>query len=272
MVDEIEDEEFIELEDLSYAPEFEHAIVRMPSPALAQGIAHNDLGKPDYAHFLQQHLSYTAVLRSLGMEIIKLPSLHDFPDSQFVEDVAVVLPEIAILARPGVEERRGEVDFIREALAEYRPLAAIEEPGTLEGGDVFRVDERIFVGLSKRTNKEGAEQLAAIVEPLGYSVYTMPVKAGLHLRSEVNYIGRNTLLMTETWAKRRVFSRYDKIIVSPDEAHAANSLLVNERVLMAEGFPETVAALRDAGFEVLQLVMSEVQKLDGGLTCLSLRF
>ncbi|MFN2135297.1 MAG: dimethylarginine dimethylaminohydrolase family protein [Candidatus Promineifilaceae bacterium] len=270
--EEVEEVEEVEIPEPVVEAKFTYAIVRMPSPTLADGLSSGLFDRPEYSLFLQQHLSYTAVLRSLGVKIIKLPSLPEFPDAQFVEDVAVVTPEVAIITRPGAEERRGETETIRETLEKFRPLAAIEEPGTLDGGDVLRINQTVFVGLSKRTNEEGAAQLAAILEPLGYTVITVPIEESLHLKSDVNYIGRRTLLLTEKWAGHKLFKDFEQIIVPADEAYAANTLLVRNRLLIPEGFPETVNLLREAGFEVLEIVFTEPQKVDGGMTCLSIRF
>ena len=268
-VEIIEDEE---LEPVIVEANFSTAIVRLPAPNLADGITTSDLGRADYALFLTQHLSYTAVLRSLGLNIIKLPSLPEFPDAHFVEDVAVITPEVAVIARPGSAQRLGEIEHIRDVLADYRPVAAIEEPGTLDGGDVMQIEQTVFIGLSERTNEEGATQLANILAEFGYETHVVPLEEGLHLKSNVNYIGRNTLLVTEAWANQPQFAAYEKIIVPPDEAYVANTLLVKGRLLTPMGFRETHALLREAGFEILEIAASEVQKMDGGLSCMSLRF
>lgn len=252
--------------------EYRLAIVRMPSPTLAQGIVSGAHEPADYVRFLQQHLSYTAVLRSLGLEIVKLPSLPEYPDAHFVEDTAVITPEVAVITRPGAEQRRGETEEMRDAVAELRPLATIEEPGTLEGGDVLRIGRQVFVGLSKRTNKAGAEQLAGILEPFGYGVRTVAVKNSLHLKSEVTYIGRDTLLLTRKWATHKAFARFEKIVVPDEEAQAANALLAHSRLLVAEGYPQTSDLLREAGFDILEIVVTEPHKMDGGMTCMSLCF
>jgi dimethylargininase len=267
--DEDDDEE---LEPTAVEAKFSMAIVRMPSLTLAHGLTKSDLGRPDYTLFLTQHLSYTAVLRSLGLKILKLPSLPEFPDAHFIEDVAVITPEIAVITRPGAPERLGEIEHIRDILSDLRPLAAIEEPGTLDGGDVMRIEQTVYIGLSTRTNEEGAKQLAGILAPYGYETHLVPLVEGLHLKSSVNYIGRNTLLMTEAWASHPLFESFDKIIVPAEEAYAANSLLVKNRLLTPMNFPETQALLREAGFEILEIDATEMQKMDGGMSCMSLRF
>ncbi|MFN2125364.1 MAG: dimethylarginine dimethylaminohydrolase family protein [Candidatus Promineifilaceae bacterium] len=268
--DDDEDEE--EEEPAVMEGKFTMAIVRMPSPTLADGLTTSGLGRADYTLFLTQHLSYTAVLRSLGLKILKLPSLPEFPDAHFIEDVAVITPEVAVITRPGAPERLGEIEHIRDVLRDLRPLAEIEEPGTLDGGDVMRIEQTVYVGISGRTNQAGAEQLAAILAPYDYETHIVPLAEGLHLKSSVNYIGRNTLLLTEAWYSHPLFAEFDKIIVPAEEAYTANTLLVKNRLLMPMGFPETQALLREAGFEILEIDATEMQKLDGGMSCMSLRF
>ena len=270
--DENDEDDDEELEPTAVEAKFSMAIVRMPSLTLAHGLTKSDLGRPDYTLFLTQHLSYTAVLRSLGLKILKLPSLPEFPDAHFIEDVAVITPEVAVITRPGAPERLGEIEHIRDILSDLRPLAAIEEPGTLDGGDVMRIEQTVYIGLSTRTNEEGAKQLAGILAPYGYETHLVPLVEGLHLKSSVNYIGRNTLLMTEAWASHPLFESFDKIIVPAEEAYAANSLLVKNRLLTPMNFPETQALLREAGFEILEIDATEMQKMDGGMSCMSLRF
>jgi dimethylargininase len=270
--DEEEDLESEEEEEEAIAEgRFSMAIVRIPSPTLADGLTTSNLGRADYGLFITQHLSYTAVLRSLNLKILKLPSLPDLPDAHFIEDVAVITPDVAVITRPGAAERLPEIEHIRDILSDLRPLAAIEEPGTLEGGDVMQIEQTVYVGLSERTNEEGARQLAAILAPFGYETHAIPLVEGLHLKSHVNYIGRNTLLLTKAWASHPLFEAYEKIIVPAEEAYAANSLLVKNRLLTPMGFPETHTMLREAGFEILEIDASEIQKMDGGLSCISLR-
>lgn len=251
---------------------FEWAIVRMPATNFADGLTNSNLGKPDYTTLLGQHMSYTAVLRTLGLEIIKLPSLADYPDAYYVEDVAVITEEVVVITRPGAKQRLGETEHIRETLAELRPLVEIVEPGTLDGGDVMRIDQTFYVGLSERTNKEGADQLARILGEFGYVTHAVPLAEGLHLKSHVNYIGRNTLLLSEAWVNHPLFAEYEKIVVPPEEAYAANTLLVNGRLLTPMGFRATQALLREAGFLILEIDATEMEKMDGGLSCMSLRF
>jgi dimethylargininase len=189
-----------------------------------------------------------------------------------VEDTAVVTPDVAVIARPGAKARQGEEDSIAPVLARYRKTVRIAAPGTLDGGDVLMVGNHFFIGLSERTNKEGAAQLGKYLEEYGSTRDVISVGAGLHLKSSINYIGNNTLLVTEELAKEAVFQKYDKIIVNSDEEYAANNLWINDYLITPAGFPGTRRQLDAAGMKVIELDMSEVRKMDGGLTCLSLRF
>lgn len=251
---------------------FEYAITRKPGPNFADGLTSATLGKPDYGLLLQQHKAYLRTLRSLGLKVIGLEALPDFPDAYFVEDVAIVTEHIAVITRPGAPSRAGETAHISSTLAEYRDLAWIQSPGTLDGGDVMMVENHCYIGISQRTNKEGAEQLGKILEKDGFLWTPVPLAGGLHLKSDVNYIGRNTLLLSQDMAGLEIFDQYEKIVVDKEEAQAANSLLVNGRLLTPKGFPRTSAKLRIKGFDLIELETSEIQKMDGGLSCMSLRF
>jgi len=196
--------------------------------------------------------------------------------STFVEDTAVVTERGAILMRPGAESRAGEVEAIRPELAQFFPeMPAIEAPGTVDGGDICDAGEHFFLGLSHRTNEEGARQLAGHLTAFGYTSSTIDVRAMtsiLHLKSGIAYIGKNTLVVMEEMAANPQFTSYELIRVSEGESYGANCVQVNEWVLVAAGFPRLTAALRERGFEPLVLDMSEYRKMDGGLSCLSLRF
>jgi len=255
---------------------FTHAITRQPGENFALGITTSGLGKPDYMRMLSQHNAYVETLKSLGLEVTVLPALPGYPDAYFVEDAAVVTRDIAVITRPGVKARQGEEIAIEPELARYREIARIEAPGTLEGGDVLMVGRHFFIGVSERTNQEGARQLGKILEKYGNASTAVPVGDGLHLKSSVNYIGnsggRHTLLITEEFCTLSLFNGYEKIIVGSTEAHACNTLLVNERLITPRGFPKTLKELKKLGMGIIELDMSEAQKMDGGLTCMSLRF
>ena len=251
---------------------FIHAIVRKPGDDFAHGITTSNLGPPHYELMMKQHEDYIKTLRSLGLELIVLNSLPDYPDAYFVEDTAVITPEVAIITNLGVEDRKGEEDTIERALATYRKTVRIHAPGTVDGGDVLMVGTHFFIGISERTNKEGAEQLGCIFQEYGYTWTTVLVEAGLHLKSSVNYIGKHTLLITERLAGRNEFKQYNKISVDKTEEYAANTLLINNSLITPKGFPNTMKKLEPRGFDIIELDVSEVRKMDGGLTCMSLRF
>ncbi len=251
---------------------FSTAVTRHPCPNFAAGLTTAELGQPDYGLMCCQHQEYIDTLRQLGLDVIVLDPLSAFPDGHFVEDVAVITPELAVITRPGAPSRRGEIAAIQSILSQYRPLACIEPPGFLEGGDVLLVEKHFFIGLSERTNEAGAEQLGRLMEPYGYTWSTVPVGEGLHLKSGVNYVGDGTLVVTADFTNNPQFDGFDKIIVDSDEVYGANTLLVNDTLLMPVGFPKLRGKLAELGRGIIELDMSESQKMDGGLTCLSLRF
>jgi dimethylargininase len=251
---------------------YSHAITRKPCKNFGAGITSSNLGKPDYSLMLQQHDTYVDTLTSLGLQVTELKALDDYPDAHFVEDTAVVVPEIVIIARPGAKSRRGEEIAIETELAKYKNIEKIKAPGTVDGGDVLITGKKVYIGISERTNKEGANQLSGILKNFGYDSTYIPVNKDLHLKSDVNYIGKNTILLTDTFSNTQDFKTYNKIIVKPEESYAANSLLVNDKLIIPKGFPETKSKLLQADIDLIELDMSESQKMDGGLTCLSLRF
>ncbi len=251
---------------------YSQAITRKPCKNFGAGITSSNLGKPDYSLMLQQHHTYVDTLNNLGLQVTELEALDDYPDAHFVEDTAVVVPEIAIIARPGAKSRRGEEITIEDVLAKYKNIEKIKAPGTVDGGDVLITGKKVYIGISERTNQEGANQLSEILIKFGYDSTYISVNKGLHLKSDVNYIGKNTVLMTNIFFDTQDFKSYNKFIVKPEESYAANSLLVNNKLIIPKGFPETKLRLLEAEFDVIELDMSEPQKMDGGLTCLSLRF
>jgi dimethylargininase len=251
---------------------FTYAIVRKPGDDFARGSTTSNLGTPRYELIMKQHEAYIKTLRSLGLELIVLNPLPDYPDAYFVEDTAVVTPDVAIITNPGIEGRQGEEDTIERVLSAYRKTVRIHAPGTVDGGDVLQVDSHFFVGISERTNREGAKQLGYIFEEYGYTWRTVYVEAGLHLKSSVNYIGKNALLVAEKFADRDEFKDYHTIIVDNKEEYAANTLLINNSLITPKGFPNTIKKLETTGLDIIELDVSEVRKMDGGLTCMSLRF
>jgi dimethylargininase len=252
---------------------FTRAITRRPAANFAEGLTTSVWRTPpSYALLLEQHRRYTEALAGLGVEVIELPELSEFPDAYFVEDVAVITAEFAAITNPGAPSRRGEADFIEPDISRFRQCRRIVDPGSLDGGDVLQADRHFFIGISERTNMVGAAQLGDWLQEFGYTWASIPVGAGLHLKSSVNYLGRQTLLLTEELAEMNLFSGYDRIRVPPAEAYAANTLAVNGHLLTPTGFPQTRQKLETLGLPVIELDVSEVGKMDGGLTCLSLRF
>ena len=210
------------------------AIVRATSPALARcTLTYLSREAIDVGTAMAQHCSYVDALRDARVVVETLPAEPDVPDAVFVEDTAVVLNEIGVVARPGATSRRQETQSVARILAAHRPLEHIQAPATLEGGDVLRVGSRIFVGLSRRTNAAGAQQLARIVAKFGYEVTPVPVDGCLHLKTGVSYVGRNTVLLNPAWVDSSCFRHYEQIAVPQDEPFAANCLLVYETVFVS---------------------------------------
>ncbi|NMC44578.1 MAG: N(G),N(G)-dimethylarginine dimethylaminohydrolase [candidate division Zixibacteria bacterium] len=252
---------------------FTKAIVRTPGASMVDGLTSAGSGKPDYAKALVQHAAYIRALESCGLRVTVLPADEAFPDSTFVEDPALVTPAGAIIMRPGAESRRGETAAIEQALAGFFPnFERIVPPGTVDAGDIMMVGDHYYIGLSKRTNAEGAAQVIAILEAHGLTGSTVPLKHILHLKSAAAYLEDRRIVLGGELTGRPEFSGFDIIPVEDDEKYAANCLWINDRVLVAAGFPKMQAAIRARGFETIPLPMSEFRKLDGGLSCLSLRF
>jgi dimethylargininase len=227
---------------------------------------------PDYHELCKQHDAYVKVLDSLGLEIHALEALPGYPDAYFVEDVAIITPKVAVITIPGARARQGEEDGFEELLSDFRETIRIQPPGTVEGGDVLMVGNHFFVGISDRTNEEGARQLGEILESHGHSWTPVAVGEGLHLKSSINYAGGNRLIVTQDFAGREEIEGYEQIVLDDDEAYAANTLLVNDTLIMPAGYPRTRAKLGESGLDVIEIDVSEIRKMDGGLTCMSLRF
>jgi dimethylargininase len=253
---------------------FTEAIVRVPGKNFAEGLTTVQLGVPDFELVLAQHAEYCAALRGCGLNVTTLEEDLDHPDSTFVEDIAVVTSRGAIVTRPGARSREGEVAAMLPVLRRFFPaLTEIETPGTLDGGDICEAGSHFFLGVSHRTNEEGARQLAAYLASVGFTsevVDVRGIRSILHLKSGVSYVEDNTVVVIEEMAE--MFPGYERIVVARDEKYAANCVRVNDRVLVAAGYPRLVGELRKRGFDPRELDMSEFQKMDGGLSCLSLRF
>ena len=230
----------------------------------------------DYARAVEQHDAYEAALRRVGCEVRRLPDADDLPDSVFVEDTAVVFDDLAVIARPGAASRRAEVPSMIEALRPFRRLAFIQAPGTLDGGDVLVTPRKVFVGISGRTNADGARQLATHIAPLGFETIPVPVTGCLHLKSAVTMLpdfrqeaGARSLVINPSWLDSSIFRDYELIEIDSTEPMAANVLAVNGRVICAEEHPNTRRRLEANGFVTLTVPASELARAEGGVTCCS---
>jgi len=256
---------------------YERALLRRPGADLAAGLTTVDLAAagaepPDHDLALAQFAAYERALWAAGLETEVLPPLPGYPDAHFVEDTAVVLPEVAVIANPGAPARNGEQVSVADALAAWRPVTRIEAPGTLDGGDVLLIGRHALVGLSGRTNRAGAAQLGAVLETHGYTWETVSVGAGLHLKSSLNLAGEDLLLATAAAAALPAVARYSVLTVPPDEEYAANSLWLGGTVITPDGYPRVRDLIAATGVRVVTVDTGEFRKMDGGLTCLSLRF
>jgi dimethylargininase len=255
-----------------------HAIVRPPPDNFADGLTTAGLGKPDPALAAEQHARYCEALEHCGLSLRRLPADPRFPDSTFVEDTAVLTKRTAILTRPGAPSRAGEVAGIRETIGEaFSRIGQIREPGTLDGGDVCEAGDRFFIGLSERTNEEGARQLAALVGNEGYGASCIDIRGLpglLHLKSGMAWLGGSRLVVLDELASRVDLGdgRYELVRVDAAETYAANCVGINDQVLFAAGHPRLEKRLRGLGYDLVVLDMSEFEKMDGGLSCLSLRY
>jgi dimethylargininase len=249
------------------------ALVRQPSEAIQRcALTYLDRHPIDFPRALAQHAAYVSALASLGVEVQVLPPAPDLPDAVFVEDTAVVVDECAVITRPGIESRRGEVDAVAAALDRVRPTVRIVQPGTLEGGDVLRVGRTLFVGQTPRTNAEGTRQLAALLGPHGYDVRPITPTGCLHLKSAATYIGAETILVNPEWIDVGHFSQWQCVPVATEEPSAANALLVGDQVFVSASAPLTRRKLDALGFATRSLDTSEFEKAEAALTCLSLLF
>lgn len=249
------------------------ALTREPGRGLSGcELTHLERTPIDFDLAVSQHRAYLQVLGELGCRVLALETEPDLPDAVFVEDVAVVLDELAVITRPGALSRRAESGAVDRVLQQFRTMCRIHAPGTLDGGDVLRIGRVLHVGQSSRTNAGGIAQLRACVEPFGYEVRTVPIRGCLHLKSAVTAPDDRTVLLQPAWVGRDNFDGFDVIEVDPQEPHAANVLRIGQRLVMPACFPRTRQRLVDAGFDVTPVDVSELQKAEGAVTCCSLVF
>ena len=226
----------------------------------------------DFARAQQQHLDYQSALSSLGCEVIVVPASPGLADSVFIEDTALVLDDIAVMLRPGVASRQPEVAGVADVLRQYKPLKTIEPPGTIDGGDLLRVGNTIFAGLSTRSNQSGIQQLRDIVADFGMTVETVETTKCLHLKSAVSEVAPGTLLINTDWISSAAFQDFELIPVDKEESHAANALRIGKNLIYPSSFPRTMDALVHRGIDVLPVEITELQKAEGAVTCCSLIF
>ena len=258
---------------MDYTYQFTHAIVRQPAKSIIKGLRAVDVGSPDYAQMISDHEDYIEALTFAGVEVIKLTALEKFPDGQFVEDTALCLPKATVLLRPSVPSRLGEVNEIAPKLRKlFKEVFEIEEPGHVEGGDILVAGKEILVGRSARTNTSGINQLSEIVTPLGHVVREVVTPPEiLHFKTDCSLLGPNEILSTERLQSSGCFDGYQVINVADGEEAAANVIRVNDYVIMPAGFPKTKEILENHGYKVKTINNTECAKLDGGMSCLSLR-
>ncbi|MBN2548526.1 MAG: hypothetical protein JXB15_05195 [Anaerolineales bacterium] len=251
------------------------AIVRAPGSNFSLGETSGLYGQPNYQIALQQHERYCQALEYCGLTLTRLPPDMAHPDSTFVEDTAIITPRCAIMSRPGAASRLGEIEDMRKVLRGfYSQLHEIQPPGTLDGGDICEAGEHFFIGISDRTNQAGAQQLANVLSDYGYTHDFVDIRglAGLlHLKSGIAYLGENRLMLVDALIDHPAFQGYEVIRVDPQENYAANCVRVNDHVLIASAYPHLSARLEQLGYRLIELDMSEFRKMDGGLSCLSLR-
>lgn len=254
---------------------FKNVIVRVPSRTISEGLTSADEGKPIYEKALVQHENYVSALTKTGVNVTVLGPHDEFPDSCFVEDVALCTSKCAIITRPGALSRRKEAalpDMIEALHKFYDVVEQIEEPGTVEAGDIMMVGDHFYIGLSARTNEDGAKQMIAILEKHGLSGQMVEMKEMLHLKTGLAYLENNNLLVAGEFKTAPEFEKFNKIEVDMKEAYGANCIWVNDYVIVPEGYPNVQAEIEKLGYKVLVVDTSEYRKIDGGLSCLSLRF
>jgi dimethylargininase len=256
---------------------FGKAIVRLPGENFSQGLTMSLAPSgPDFRKALEQHAAYCRALAACGVEVIVMSAEERYPDGTFVEDTFVIAERVAIATRPGAKTRMGEVESVAKAVGRFRPrLARIEAPGTVDGGDICQVDNHFLIGISARTNEAGATQMAAILARFHYTSSTIDIRSHpslLHLKSGIAYLGERRFLVAPGFPPTDELAHCDMIEVAANEIYAANAVRVNDEVLVASGFPKLVTTLDKLRYRVRAVDMSEFAKMDGGLSCLSLRF
>jgi dimethylargininase len=254
--------------------EFTHALCRQPSASVTDGLRAADNGDPDPLAFTAEHAAYVSALRAEGCDVTVLDTDEAYPDSVFIEDPALVLNGVAIVLRPGAPTRLGEAEVLRPALeAHMNDVVDLTTDGYVDGGDILCTDTRVLIGLSARTTREGAEDLRGVVEGLGYSLDILQTPPEiLHFKTESSLLDQDTVLATPALSRSGAFSGMKVIETAEGEEAAANAIRVNGAVFLSAGYPRTAEHLVKAGYRLKILNTSQAALVDGGLSCMSLRY
>lgn len=252
---------------------FKRAIVRTPGKSMVNGLTSAELGPPSYEKALVQHVEYIKALEECGLDVLVLRENEHYPDSTFVEDVALLTGDCAIITNPGAVSRRGETAEIKEILKNYYiNIEEVRGPGTVEAGDIMMVGTHFYIGLSGRTDENGAQQVIEYLQNYGMTGSVVKLEKVLHLKTGVVYLEHNNLLACGEFVSKEEFQKFNILEIDKDESYAANCIWVNDRVLIPKGYPKARQTIESAGYSILEVDVSEFRKIDGGLSCLSLRF
>ena len=247
------------------------AITRAISPRFNEcEITHIDRTPINLDIARAQHSQYVEKLKQLGCDVLELPAEADLPDSVFVEDTAFILPQAAVITRPGADSRKPETESITQALSPHTKLLHIREPATLDGGDVLVVGKKIFIGISTRSNQNAIDQLNKLLGDDGYTVSGVQLHDCLHLKSAVTRVDDKTLLINKDWVDTHHFEQYKLIEIDPSEPHAANCLPIGDAIIYPTSFPKTSAKLTAHGYKIISVEVDELAKAEGAVTCCSL--
>jgi dimethylargininase len=249
------------------------AIVRDVPESFRQCVStYNTSDDIDTDRAILQHQLYCNTLSSLGLNLIRLDADDSLPDCCFTEDTVLIIDDLAIITNPGIQSRVAETVALEKTLSLFKDVSRISLPGTLDGGDVLKIEKTLYIGISSRTNAEGMRQVASVLEPRGYWIKPVEIRNTLHLKSVCTYLGNGLIILAEGYFDVNIFSGFEKIIVPKEEEYCANCLVVHKRVIIPKGFPITKALIEEKGLPVIELEMSEFRKADGALTCLSVIF
>jgi len=252
---------------------YRRAIVRTPGESMIHGLSTSDLGIPDYKKALIQHENYIEALKECRLEVKVLEPDEQFPDSTFIEDVALLTNHCAIITNPGAPSRKGETTSIKDLLKGfYGNIEEVLPPGTVEGGDIMMVGSHFYIGISERTNENGADQVIRFLEEYGFTGSKIRLEKTLHLKTGVAYLEDNTIVACGEFLVKEEFLNFNILEIPEEESYAANCIWVNDKVILPKGYPITRETIKNAGYPFIEVDVSEFQKLDGGLSCLSLRF